>query len=49
MRFLLTLKEYPIRLYDGDRVVGYVSVPNALLMITISAALWALIYLATRW
>jgi hypothetical protein len=44
-----THKECRIRLYDGDRVVGYVSVPNALLMITISAALWALIYLATRW
>jgi ribosomal protein S12 len=44
-----THKGYRIRLYDGDRVVGYVPVPNVLLMITISAVLWALIYLAMRW
>ena len=37
--------EYRIRLYDRDRVVGYVPVPTVLLMIAISAALWALIYL----
>jgi hypothetical protein len=41
-------REYRIRLYDGDRVVGYLPVPNVLLMIAVSAALWALIYMATR-
>lgn len=37
--------EYRIRLYDGDRVVGYIPVPSVLLMTTLSAMLWAFIYL----
>jgi hypothetical protein len=36
---LRALREYRIRLYDGDQVVGYIPVPNSLVIIAISAAL----------